>query len=270
MCRFRSSPEPIRDLSGTTELQNLKPNGRLRIARVAAPLPSFPFGERWGIPTSLHCARKAVDAMMDRWLRRSLVMFLAGLAVAFPGLSHAQGPGTTPSLPEIGAASSKMARAPGSGGGGSSNLPGTGGYLGGRAGVTAPKGIPTSIVNPASAPSPTAMQIGITAPQPEPLTPSTAPFVGPLSLPSGAEDDGPPDGLTLEQAITSRSSGVATSAPSSTRSPRPKPTSSRPASGPIRSSTRTGSFLLTLAVISVGLYLGDPASTIRTSPFCWT
>jgi cobalt-zinc-cadmium efflux system outer membrane protein len=38
-------------------------------------------------------------------------------------------------------------------------------------------------------------------PQPEPVSPSAAPFVGPLSLPSGPEDDGPPDGLTLERAI---------------------------------------------------------------------
>jgi cobalt-zinc-cadmium efflux system outer membrane protein len=42
--------------------------------------------------------------------------------------------------------------------------------------------------------------MGITAPQPEPLGPSTAPINGPLALPSG-EDDGPADGLTLEQAI---------------------------------------------------------------------
>ena len=94
-----------------------------------------------------------------------------------------------------------MGNAPGAGGGSFSNLPGTGGYLGGRAGVTAPKGVPTSIVNPASAPSPTRLQMAITGPQPEPLSPSTAPLVGPLELPSGPEDDGPPDGLTLDQAI---------------------------------------------------------------------
>jgi cobalt-zinc-cadmium efflux system outer membrane protein len=43
--------------------------------------------------------------------------------------------------------------------------------------------------------------MGIKAPQPEPLGPSVAPINGPLELPSGREDDGPPDGLTLEQAI---------------------------------------------------------------------
>jgi len=139
--------------------------------------------------------------MMDHKSRRSLVMGLAVWVVAVAGRAQAQGPGTSPSLPEIGGFSSLMGNAPGSGGGSFSNLPGTGGYLGGRAGVSTPKGIPTSIVNPASAPSPTRLQMAITGPQPEPLTPSTAPFVGPLSLPSAPEDDGPPDGLTLDQAI---------------------------------------------------------------------
>ncbi len=139
--------------------------------------------------------------MMDHRLRCSLVVLLAVWVVAVAGRAQAQGPGTSPELPELGAFSSLLGNAPGSGGGSFSNLPGTGGYLGGRAGVSAPKGVPTSIVNPASASSPTALQMAITGPQPEPLSPSTAPFVGPLELPSGPEDDGPPDGLTLDQAI---------------------------------------------------------------------
>jgi len=139
--------------------------------------------------------------MMDHRVRLTLVVTLAVWVVAFSGRSQAQGPGTTPGLPEIGGFSSRMGNAPGAGGGSFSNLPGTGGFLAGRAGVSAPRGVPTSIVNPASAPSPTRFQTAITGPQPEPLSPSTAPFVGPLSLPSGPEDDGPPDGLTLEQAI---------------------------------------------------------------------
>ncbi len=139
--------------------------------------------------------------MMDHGLRLSLVVVLAVWVVAVAGRAQAQGPGTSPTLPQIGGFSSLMGNAPGAGGGSFSNLPGTGGYLGGRAGVTAPKGVPTSIVNPASAPSPTRLQMAITGPQPEPLSPSTAPFVGPLELPSGPENDGPPDGLTLDQAI---------------------------------------------------------------------
>ncbi|MGC8641328.1 MAG: TolC family protein, partial [Isosphaeraceae bacterium] len=140
--------------------------------------------------------------MMDYWLRGRLVVFLAVWAAALGEQTWAQGPGTTPELPEIGGSASLMGSEPGAGGGSYANVPGTGGYLGGRAGTTAPKGVPTSIVNPASAPSPTVMQMGITAPQPEPVGPTSAPLSGPLEFPSGREDqDGPPDGLTLEAAI---------------------------------------------------------------------
>jgi outer membrane protein, heavy metal efflux system len=140
--------------------------------------------------------------MMDFRVRSNLAVALAVWVVAFAGQARAQGPGTSPVLPEIGGFSSRMGSSPGAGGGSFSNLPGTGGYLGGRAGVTAPKGIPTTIVNPASAPSPTAMQMGITAPQPEPIAPSTAPLVGPLEVTASTDDDGPPDGLTLDAAIS--------------------------------------------------------------------
>jgi cobalt-zinc-cadmium efflux system outer membrane protein len=54
---------------------------------------------------------------------------------------------------------------------------------------------------PASGPGPTAHQIGITAPQPEPITPSTAPLYGTLEIPSGPDEDGPANGLTLDRAI---------------------------------------------------------------------
>ncbi len=139
--------------------------------------------------------------MMDHWLRRNLVVLAAICLVASARHCHAQGPGTTPEMPQLGGYTSRMGGAPGAGGGTFSNLPGMGGFLSNRAGATAPKGIPTSVVNPASAPSPTRLQAAITGPQPEPLTPSAAPFVGPLAIPSGGEDDGPPDGLTLDQAI---------------------------------------------------------------------
>jgi cobalt-zinc-cadmium efflux system outer membrane protein len=101
----------------------------------------------------------------------------------------------------IGGPGSALGNAPGSGGGSFANLPGTGGLLGGRAGATAAKGIPTSITTPASAPPPTAMQMAITAPQPAPITSSVTPPYGTLEIPSGPDDDGPPDGLTLERAI---------------------------------------------------------------------
>jgi cobalt-zinc-cadmium efflux system outer membrane protein len=103
-------------------------------------------------------------------------------------------------MPQIGSYSSLLGNAPGSGGGSFSNLPGTGGLLGGRAGPSAPR-TPAAVVHPATAPSPTALQSAISAPPPEPIAPAPAAIYGPLELPTGREDDGPPNGLTLEQAI---------------------------------------------------------------------
>jgi len=45
------------------------------------------------------------------------------------------------------------------------------------------------------------MQMAITSPQPQPVGPVSAPFAGTLEIPSGPEDDGPADGLTLDRAI---------------------------------------------------------------------
>ncbi len=90
---------------------------------------------------------------------------------------------------------------PGAGGGSFGNLPGAGGILGGRAGVSTPKGIPTTVSSPGSGAGPTEMQMPITSPQPQPVGPVSAPFSGTLEIPSGAEDDGPADGLTLDRAI---------------------------------------------------------------------
>ncbi len=140
--------------------------------------------------------------MMDQWLRRGLVVALAAWIVALGAQAWAQGPGAAPELPQLGGSASLMGSEPGAGGGSYANLPGTGGYLGGRAGTTTPKGVPNAIVNPASAASPTLMQVGIKAPQPEPVGPTSAPISGPMEFPSGKEDeDGPADGLTLEAAI---------------------------------------------------------------------
>jgi outer membrane protein, heavy metal efflux system len=44
------------------------------------------------------------------------------------------------------------------------------------------------------------MQMPISSPQPAPVSPTTTPFYGTLEIPS-QDDDGPPDGLTLDQAI---------------------------------------------------------------------
>ena len=47
---------------------------------------------------------------------------------------------------------------------------------------------------------PTDLQVPISSPQPAPVSPSTTPFYGTLEIPTG-DDDGPPNGLTLDRAI---------------------------------------------------------------------
>jgi cobalt-zinc-cadmium efflux system outer membrane protein len=90
--------------------------------------------------------------------------------------------------------------APGSGGGAYVNAP-QGGILGGRAGVSTPRGIPTSITSPGAGIEPTALQTPVSAPPPQPVGPTSTPFYGTLEIATGPEDDGPPDGLTLDRAI---------------------------------------------------------------------
>jgi cobalt-zinc-cadmium efflux system outer membrane protein len=95
-----------------------------------------------------------------------------------------------------------MGPSPGSGGGVLNNSPGGGGaILGGRPGVTTPHQIPTSISTPGSGGGPTDLQVQINAPAPSPLQASSTPLFGTLDIPTGPEDEGPPDGLTLDQAI---------------------------------------------------------------------
>ncbi len=113
----------------------------------------------------------------------------------------AQGPTVDTSVPVLpGSGGSLLGPSPGSGGGTFDNLPGIGGILGGRPGVSTPKGIPTSISAPGTGAGPTALQEPITSPQPAPLSPSTTPFYGSLEV-ATADNDGPPDGLTLDRAI---------------------------------------------------------------------
>ena len=70
--------------------------------------------------------------------------------------------------------------------------------ISGRTGATAPR-VPSSVSNPGSLTGQADQPKGITAPVPQPTL--TPPSYGAYSLPSGPEDDGPPDGLTLDQAI---------------------------------------------------------------------
>ena len=127
-----------------------------------------------------------------------------------------------------------------------------------------PKGIPTSARMPASGPAPTAYQMAITAPQPEPITPSTAPLYGTLEIPAGPEDDGPPDGLTLDRAIDITLERSLDLRGEYLRSLKPEPTSSRPACGPTPSSTRRPAPPIP-GSSSAGRSRAARASTISTS-----
>jgi outer membrane protein, heavy metal efflux system len=120
---------------------------------------------------------------------------------AMAGRAGAQAPTVDTSVPPLpGSSGSLLGPLPGGGGGSFGNLPGAGGILGGRPGVSTPKGIPTTISTPGAGPGPTEMQMAISAPQPQGVSPTTIPFAGPLEI-SGRADDGPPGGLTLDQAI---------------------------------------------------------------------
>src|SRR3954463_1383572 len=129
-----------------------------------------------------------------------ILLALAVLACVRP--VRAQNPGAdTPGLPAAGSATSLLGPSPGAGGavlGG--NAPGTGQILGGRPGVSTPKGISTSISTPGTL-SPTLLQQPVTAPEAQPISPSSTPLYGTLEIPAGAEDDGPEDGVTLDRAI---------------------------------------------------------------------
>lgn len=81
-------------------------------------------------------------------------------------------------------------------------------------------------------------QAGAARIAPLPTTPSQkVPIYGPLDLPAG-DDEGPPDGLTLDMAIERLKQANFGSRRSSRRFRRPRRTSSRPGSGQTRSSSR--------------------------------
>ena len=66
--------------------------------------------------------------------------------------------------------------------------------------MSTPKGIPTTISSPGAGAGPADMQMPISSPQPAPVSPTTTPFYGSLEIVT-QDDDGPPNGLTLDQAI---------------------------------------------------------------------
>lgn len=114
--------------------------------------------------------------------------------------ARGQGP-TLPSLaPEQpGGDRSSLGPSPGAGVGRPGVGPGgTEEILGGRPGPSVPR-VPSAITRPDQAGAGVPVQEGITAPPILPLT-EVRPY-GRLALPSGREDEGPPDGLTLDAAI---------------------------------------------------------------------
>jgi outer membrane protein, heavy metal efflux system len=69
---------------------------------------------------------------------------------------------------------------------------------GGRPGPSFPR-VPSSISMPGGGMAPPSAPVGIAAPSRLPIT--NVPLFGPLALPEGAEEEGPPGGLTLDEAI---------------------------------------------------------------------
>jgi cobalt-zinc-cadmium efflux system outer membrane protein len=120
--------------------------------------------------------------------------------LSFAALVKGQGPGVPTEAPgspggersslgpSLGAASGRQFAAPG----GSDDL------LGGRLGPSVPR-VPSSITQPGLRAAGVPEQERITTPAI--LAPGEIPLYGPLALPTTREEEGPPDGLTLDAAI---------------------------------------------------------------------
>ncbi|MGP0069486.1 MAG: TolC family protein [Isosphaeraceae bacterium] len=141
-------------------------------------------------------------------VRGDLLLILAGLAVAM-------GPGEpawaqAPVIEQSGQISSGIsAAAPGSNQSLLGAMPGASGTLPGiqpgrdelllgRPGPSVPR-VPTAVTTPGGVYQGPRVGRGIVAPQPLPA--ARPALYGRLELPSGPEDDGPPDGLTLDQSM---------------------------------------------------------------------
>lgn len=126
------------------------------------------------------------------------VWLMAGAVGLVGSTAGAQGPTIdTPDFRSPGSGASPFGKTPGGGGAGPQTGPES--LLGGRAGPTTPKGIPTSISTPGMSAAGMFSQQGV-ARTPD-LPAAAIPVAGPLSIPPNEEDQGPADGLTLDQAI---------------------------------------------------------------------
>ncbi len=143
--------------------------------------------------------------MLSGSYRRSVAL---GLAVLALGLPRASGQAPTieesgimlkgASLSTPGSMSSLLGPMPGSSGITFGMQPGRDDMiLGGRAGLGTPR-VPTSITTPGGIYQGPQRARGITAPKPAPIPPPLR--YGTMELPT-EEDQGPPDGLTIDQAI---------------------------------------------------------------------
>src|SRR5262245_51066234 len=100
-------------------------------------------------PTRARKAKTVAARPRDSLLR----LVFVGAVLVSAGRARAQVPTIDTSIPALpGSGTSAMGRIPGAGGGTFSNLPGEGGILSGRPGVSFPKGIPTSVTMPGTAP----------------------------------------------------------------------------------------------------------------------
>ncbi len=137
--------------------------------------------------------------MRTRLRALSRVIVMTGVICLGGAQAWAQGPTIdTPDLGSPGAGTSPFGKTPGAGGSGPQGPPDS--LLGGRAGPSSSKGVPTSISTPGMGiPSGLFSRQGVAATANNPS--ATIPVSGPLSVPPGEENPGPPDGMTLDQAI---------------------------------------------------------------------
>lgn len=146
-------------------------------------------------------------------MRRHQFALALGIGIALgllQGRAHAQGPtinsvepaapgSITSSVgPSPGSDASSLGESPGSGGQSSGFNTGTSEVLVGRPGPSTPK-VPAAVSTPGTAGMQAPTQAGITLPTA--LQPLSPPEVGSLDFPSITEDIGPPNGMTLDQAI---------------------------------------------------------------------
>ena len=146
---------------------------------------------------------------MPRYMLKFGLVVVMGCAAA-SRQSRAQSPTVDTSFPgrpggsgstlgaSPGTGSNPMGAPPGGSAGVFSDVSASSQPISGRAGSTGPRA-PSTISNPSGAAGPNDQPTGITAPVAKPTF--IAPSYGAYALPSGPDDDGPADGLTLDQAI---------------------------------------------------------------------